>query len=122
MKKLIVPSILLLLAIAGAAYYFELGVSRETKRDRYLANAKAYIEAAKPKEAIIELKNALKSDPAHAESHYQLGVELLKVGDSRAAYNEFVRAKDLDPKLIKARHQLGVMYLLTKDLSRAKEE
>ena len=121
MKKLIYGIIVLILA-GASAYYFELGTSPQTKRDRYIAKAKAFSEAAKTKEAIIEWKNALKMDPAHAESHYDLGLEFLKSRDFRAAYNELVRAKDLDPKLIKARHQLGVMYLLSNNLPRAKEE
>jgi tetratricopeptide (TPR) repeat protein len=85
MKKWILLVLLLVLFGAGGAYYFEIGVSPQVKRERYLAKAKAFAEGAKINEAVIEYKNALKVDPAHAETHYEFGLLLLKKGDFRAA-------------------------------------
>lgn len=122
MKKWLVAGLLLILVGGGAGYYFELGVSPQTKRDRFLEKAKNFAAIGKTNEAVIEYKNALKVDPAHAESHYELAMLLLKKSDVRAGYSEIVRATDLDPKLIKARYQLAVMHVYSKDLKRAKEE
>src|SRR5262245_10891083 len=114
----------LLLAVVGgaAAYYLEIGVSAQTKRERFIAKAKHYASNNRINEAVIEYKNALKVDPAHAETHYELALLLMKKGDVKNAYRELVRSTDLDPKLTKARYQLAVMNLMANDLRRAKDD
>ena len=107
MKKLIIPSILLLLAIAAGAYYFDLGASRETKRDRYLANAQAYIGAEKTQEAIIELKNALKLDPGHADGWRGLGAAVA-AHDTARAVAAWQRVMELDPQDFDTLYNLGM--------------
>ena len=105
MKRLIVIAALLIALGVAAVFYFQIGVSAETKRDRSLEKARTFVAAAKVNEAIIEFKNALKADPRSAEAHHELGMALLKKGDFRAAYSEFVRAVDLKPSLVPARFQ-----------------
>src|SRR5574341_1426625 len=107
MRKWFILVLLVVLAGGAAAYYLEIGVSAQTKRERFIAKAKSYISSNKINEAVIEYKNALKVDPAHAETHYELALLLMKKGDVRNAYKEMVRATDLDPKLTKARYQLA---------------
>ena len=110
MKRLVLGmGLLVALGLAGF-YYFQIGVSPEVKRDRHVKRAKEYMSQSHVNEAIIELKNALKADPASADAHHELGVALLRKGDYRAAYSEFVRATDLKPGLLPARYQLGNLY------------
>src|SRR5215470_19555161 len=116
MKRLIFGVGLLVALGLFGFYYFQIGVSPEVKRDRYVKKAKEYMSQSKVNEAIIELKNALKSDPASGDAHHELGVALLRKGDYRAAYSEFIRATDLDSKLVPARYQLGNLYVLSRDL------
>ena len=78
MKKWFILGFLVIFMGGGIAYYLDVGVSTQTKRERFVAKAKAFLVAKKDNEAVIEYKNALKIDPAHAETHYNLGMLLLK--------------------------------------------
>src|SRR5215813_12267524 len=104
MKRLVLGVVLLAVVGVAGFYYFQIGVSPEVKRDRYVKKARDYMSQSHVNEAIIELKNALKSDPASAETHHELGAALLRKGDYRGAYAEFVRATDLKPTLVPARY------------------
>src|SRR5215467_5384814 len=115
MKRLILGVGLVVILGFLSFYYFQIGVSPEVKRDRYVKRAREYMSQSKVNEAIIEFKNALKSDPRYADGHHELGVALLRKGDYRAAYSEFVRA-DLQPTLVPARYQLGNLYVLGRDI------
>lgn len=120
MKKWLVLGFILVAIGGGIAYVFDIGVSVQTKRERFVTKAKAFVEAKKDSEAVIEYKNALKVDPAHAETHYDLGMLILKRGDIKNAYSEILRAADLDAKFVKARYQLGLLHLMAGDLKRSK--
>ena len=74
MKKWFVLGFLVILIGGGVAYFFDIGVSAQTKRERFVTKAKSYLEANKANEAVIEYKNALKVDPAHAQTHFDLGM------------------------------------------------
>jgi Tfp pilus assembly protein PilF len=121
MKRILIIVTLLVMAGGGAAYYSKFGGSPEVKRDRALNSAREYMKQAKVNEAVIEYKNALKADPASAQSHYELAMALLKRGEYRPAYQELIRATDLKPDLVHARFQLANLYLLGRDTNGAKE-
>src|ERR1041384_5148916 len=122
MRRLVLGVSLLVILGLASFYYFQIGVSPEVKRERHLKKAREYMSQSQTNEAIIELKNALKADPGYADAHHELGVALLKKGDYRSAYSEFVRATDLKPGLVPARYQLGNLYVLGRDIPRAKEQ
>ena len=86
MKRILIAVSLLAVVGIAAAAYFELGGSPEVRRERSLKKARGYMQQAKVNEAIIEIKNALKADPASAESHYELAMALAKRGDFQPAY------------------------------------
>src|SRR5574341_501582 len=100
MKKWFILGLLVIFVGGAAAYYLEIGVSSQTRRERFVAKAKSHAANNKVNEAVIEYKNALKVDPTHAETHYELAMLLLRQGAIKNAYREMVRATDLDPKLI----------------------
>ena len=63
--------------------------------DDYVAKAREYVAGGEVKSAIIELKNALQSDPSHVEARLMLGAQYMRRGEAAAAAKEFGRARDL---------------------------
>jgi putative PEP-CTERM system TPR-repeat lipoprotein len=107
--------------IATAAY-LQFGGSPEANRDLYLKKARQYISQARVKQAVIEFRNAVKADPTSGESHHELGLALLKLGDHENASREFMRASNLKPDMMQPRYQLANLYLRDRDVRRAKEQ
>lgn len=54
----------------------------------YLAHAHQLLAAGKPKEALIELSNAVRSDPGNGQAHYELARLDLQFGDAVSAERE----------------------------------
>lgn len=63
--------------------------------EEYLAEAKQYLAEGKRKEAVIQLKNSLKSDPSNAAARVLLGSLYLASGDAPSAQKELDRAARL---------------------------
>ena len=61
----------------------------------YVEKARDHLASDEVKSAIIQLKNALQSDPSHVEARLMLGTQYLRTGESAAAAKEFGRARDL---------------------------
>src|ERR1051325_9118158 len=119
MKRLIVLILGgLLLGTGGAYYYYKFGGNPETRRERALAKAREYVKQSKLNEALIEFQNAVKADPRSARARYEFANVLLTKGNVQQAYNELVRAVDLEPDFKEARFQLGTLLVLGNDLVR----
>ncbi len=121
-RKLLSVCALIGVGMAIAAFYLTPGRRPEEKRDRYLKGGREYIAQSKVNEAVIMFKNAVKSDPASAEAHHELGLALLRKTDYRGAFGEFRQAADLKPEMVQARYQLGNLYALSQDLPHPKEQ
>ena len=52
----------------------------------------------KPREAAVELREAVRLFPDYFDAHYTLGAELLKAGDHQEAIKEFEHARRINPK------------------------
>jgi putative PEP-CTERM system TPR-repeat lipoprotein len=63
--------------------------------DDYVEKAREHVAGGELTSAIIELKNALQSDPSHVEARLMLGAQYLRSGEAAAAAKEFGRARDL---------------------------
>lgn len=63
--------------------------------EAYLKDAQAYLAKDDLKAAVIQLKNALQSDPASVEARLLLGATYLRLADGPAAEKEFSRAGQL---------------------------
>lgn len=63
--------------------------------DEYVAEAQQYMQQGKAKEAVIQLKNALKEDPSNIKARILLGSLYLRTGDAAGAKKELDRAKRL---------------------------
>jgi tetratricopeptide (TPR) repeat protein len=122
MKRILIILVLLVAGSGGTAYYYKLSGSPEIQRERALLRARNYMKEAKVNEAVIEYKNALVADPRSGELHYELALALIRRGEYQSAYQELVRATDLNPNLIKARYQLATLNLLSRNTSGAKKD
>ncbi len=111
-RHLIVPAMAALL-LAGCA-------SEEERFERHRAHAQAFLEAGKQKEAMIELRSALKLRPKDAETNFQIGAALeasRNLLDAIFFYREAVR---LDPSHSEALLREAKL-LLQDDTERAEE-
>jgi tetratricopeptide (TPR) repeat protein len=119
--KVTVICVMSMLVLAAGVYLWA-GKSPEAKRDKYLKDGRQYMEQGKVNEAVITFKNAVKTDPASAEAHYELGLGLLNRGDFRGAFGQFHRASDLEPQMVEPQYQIANLYVLARDIPKAKEQ
>jgi putative PEP-CTERM system TPR-repeat lipoprotein len=120
MKRTMIIVATLLVGSVVAVYFLDAFSNSATKRERHLKAAREYVAKTKLNEAEIEFRNALKLDPAHAESHFELGVLLMRRGDIKRGLVEIVRAVDLKPDWAQARFQLAKYHALFRDMTSAK--
>src|SRR4051794_32037337 len=69
--------------------------------------------------AIINLKRALEISPNHAKAHYFLGAEHAQIGLFERAIKEREKAFSIDPDLITAVFQLGLLYMTSGQVDKA---
>ena len=82
------------------------------KKREALEEGREYFAENKFKEAIIEYKNVLQSDPKDSNVRYRLGLSHLKVGQFQEAFSEFSKCVELNQDQMDARLHLGNLYLL----------
>ena len=66
-RRLIIVCALVAVGLAATFYFLSSG-STEVKRDRYLKEGREYFAQGKVNEAVIMFKNAIKADPASADT------------------------------------------------------
>lgn len=71
--------------------------SNQEKLEEHLANAKTYQEQGKPREALLELRNALKLDPRSARTNHEIAKALVAQQDYANAIFYLREAQRLDP-------------------------
>jgi tetratricopeptide (TPR) repeat protein len=81
------------------------------RKQKYLESGQKYAAEGKDKEAVIQFSNALKIDRNFAEAHYALAQTYLHLGAFSASFGELQRTVGLQPGNIKARIDLGNMFL-----------
>ena len=103
------------IGILGLIMAWGLPVLAASESDEYLAEARAYLAKGKSREAVIQLKNALKSDPSNANARLILGMVYLKTGDAAGAAKELARAGRLGMPKQKWLVGLGQALIMQKD-------
>ncbi len=89
MKKLpIIAVALLVVAGGGGAAWWKFGRNHDP-----LANARAFLEKGDTRSALIELRNAVRTNPNNPEAHFRLGTLQLQSGDPIAAEKELKEAR-----------------------------
>ncbi|HXH83889.1 MAG TPA: tetratricopeptide repeat protein [Candidatus Tectomicrobia bacterium] len=101
----------LLAALAIAAVALGCAQDPEVKKQKYLADGRAYLAQGKPNDAIIALKNALQIDPKFAEGLHALGLAYRAKGWGYDAARELQRALEVQPANLAARSDLVRVYL-----------
>lgn len=74
---------------------FLLSACSEKTPDDYLSEARAFVEKGEEAAAVIELKNAIQSDPTYALFRFELGKIYISQNDFESAEKELSRALDL---------------------------
>lgn len=83
----------------------------EQSKKQHFDNATRFMEAGKTQEAIVEYRNALKTDSKYGEARLRLSEAYQAAGNTNQAYREAIRAADLLPKSNEAQLR-AVRYLL----------
>jgi tetratricopeptide (TPR) repeat protein len=95
------------------------------KRDmqiRVLAGKAAVHERrAKWDQALALLKQWVDTDPDNAMSHARLGVTLFRLGKAKEAFDEFAKARKLNPEMPHPYASLGQLFTQTDDLENARK-
>ncbi len=71
---------------------------------------KAYFEQGKYVEAIEQFQKVVASGKASATDHLNLGLALMQANKLDAALGEMTTAKQMDPHLVAADYNLGILY------------
>jgi tetratricopeptide (TPR) repeat protein len=98
---------LFLLAISVSGCFRDPNV----RKHKYLESGQKYAAQGKDKEAGIQYLNALKIDKNFADAHYALAQTYLHMGALSAAFGELQKTVSLQPSNIKARLDLGNLFL-----------
>lgn len=91
MNKICVKGILLIATVG----FFQPHYSLASEANKYFESAQGFVETHDYQSAIIQLKNALQTEPDHIESRLLLGDLSLQLGMHGAAEKEFRRAAEL---------------------------
>ncbi len=82
-------------AVGAALFALSVPLALAAPADDYVAEAQKRMNKGEVKAAIIELKNALQTDPGHVAARLMLGTLYVGSSDGAAAAKEFRRARDL---------------------------
>ncbi|GAB4389438.1 MAG: hypothetical protein Kow0025_14760 [Thermodesulfovibrionales bacterium] len=71
--------------------------------------------------SLAALSCSVSGKGARADAHFKLGNSYLVVGENQAAFVEFQKALELDPRNEKVHNAIGVVYLNLDDYGKARE-
>lgn len=80
--------------IAPAAWAAQTSSADQAESIRLLESGRAMLKNGEFRPALIQLKKAVKANPANAEARFELGLLQFSGGDYLAAEKEFVQARD----------------------------
>src|SRR6188508_1715884 len=112
-----IPLLLMAIVVLGAA---ACSKDPEVAKREYVKNGDAYVAQQKPREAIIEYRNAIALDPRLGDVRLKLGEAYLAVNERQNAIREFVRAADLLPSSAEAQLKAGQLLQLAGQFEEAR--
>lgn len=93
-KRLVVVVVMLGLVGLGLGGIAALTLSPNRDAGQYMADAQAYVEKGDFSAALIQLRNAVKSEPDNRDARYQLAIVALRAGDPVSAEKEIKVAQE----------------------------
>src|SRR5207253_673940 len=97
---------------ALSAVIFGCG-GKEERKAMHMEKANAYYEQANYDKAKVELKNVLQIDPKSAQGYYMLGLVEEEQQDWQSAFNNYLKAVELNPSHMEAKAKLGRLYVFS---------
>lgn len=94
--------------------------SPEERVEKHFARGMALLEDDSASKARLEFRNALRINPDHVGSRYQLGVMAEQEGNIRVAASQYGRVAELDPANIDVRLKLALFNMGAGELDTAK--
>ena len=98
--------------LAASALLISSSLLQAADTEKYIEEARVYLEQGEAKAAVIQLKNALQENPASIEARLMLGRIYLQTGDGASAEKEFERARKLNAAAGHWQHDLGRAWLM----------
>jgi Tfp pilus assembly protein PilF len=109
-----------LLPVAVLISVLGCGSNPDRAKADHLARGDGYLEARKPREAIIEYRKAAQLDPAWAEPQRKLARAYLEVNEPAHAYEAYARAADIDADDVASAVSAGELLLAAGAFDRAR--
>lgn len=104
-----------LIIIMGIVSALLVGCEQQMQSEQeYIEQAKDLVDKGMYRDAIVQLKNAIKVNPSGPEGRYLLGMVYLEVGDGAAAEKELLKAQELGVVTESISFKLLQAYLLEK--------
>ena len=98
------------------------GASLSERVERYVQRALAYTRILHFDEALRDLNQALRLDPAHVKAHYFRAIVYARMEQSALAQADFEKALRLNPGFLPAILQRGYLYFLNGHYESAQKE
>jgi tetratricopeptide (TPR) repeat protein len=112
-----IPLALLAIVVLGAT---ACSKDPEVAKREHEKSGDAYVAQQKPREAIVEYRNAVGLDPRWGEVRLKLAEAYLSVNETQNALQEIVRAADLMPSNAQAQLKAGQLLLLSRQFEEAR--
>jgi tetratricopeptide (TPR) repeat protein len=107
--------------IAGLIVVVGLRLWPGTREARHLHRGNTYFAHQQYREAIIEYQNVLQIDASNPQAIRQIGLAHYQLGELGQAIRYLPRAQEHEPDDVQVRLKLGAIYLLTRQLDKARE-
>src|SRR5437867_123295 len=108
------------LLFALSAVIFGCG-GKEERKAAHMEKGKAYYAQANYDKARIELKNVLQIDPKSADAYYVLGLIDEEEQNWQGAFNDYLKAVELNPESVPAKVKLGRVYVFSGAVKEAED-
>jgi tetratricopeptide (TPR) repeat protein len=110
------------LLVAGGLVVVGLRYAPGAREARHLQRGNTYFARQQYREATIEYQNVLQVDARHPVAIRQLALAHYQLGELAHAMRYLPTAQELEPDDVQIRLKLGAIYLLTRQLDRAREQ
>lgn len=109
----------LVLGVLGVLMLGACSLSPQAQMQKYMSNGAKYATEGKPREAVIQFRNAVELDPKSAAAHYQLARTYLGLNNTEGAFKQLKEVAALDPANSDAQLQLASLMIIRREYNEA---